>query len=268
MTHHPQPILLPTSTNLALAALHTYRNGPAPMAFHRPLDTLQAGSLLADIYQAQDGLVIAVRGTDSFYDWAYNLPVSKRCSDYLPGEIHTGFARATQHITVPLREWLALNVDLARLNVDQQPKKIWLAGHSLGGAVVTFLAPWLQQNGFDVMGIHTYGSPRVGDSVYRQSWDRLFAGVSHRYVNSVDGVPMLPPLMLGYRHVAGLNYYNRQGRPTKYGTLAAMVDKAIAAVRHIGTPGTAAIDRHAMARYAELLRASNDIAGENNGCRG
>jgi len=262
MTHHPEPILLPTSTNLALAALHTYRDGKAPVAFPPPLAIIEAGSLLADIYAAPGGLVIAVRGTDSFYDWAYNLSASKHGSDYLPGAIHAGFAKASMHMTVPLRQWLQ------RHGYADCQCNIWLAGHSLGGAVVTFLAPWLHQRGFCVMGVDTYGSPRVGDGLYQESWNRLFAGVSHRHVNNVDGVPMLPPLLMGYRHVAGLNYFNRQGRPTKYGTLAGLVDKMIAAVCHIGRPGTAAVDNHAMARYAELLRASKLTAGEANGCRG
>ena len=261
MTHHPEPILLPTSTNLALAALHTYRDGKAPVAFPPPLAIIEAGSLLADIYAAPGGLVITVRGTASFYDWAYNLSAVKEPSDYLPGTIHAGFARAAMHITVPLRQWLQANG-----HADRQ-RNIWLSGHSLGGAVVTFLAPWLHSRGFCVNGIDTYGSPRVGDGRYRRSWDLLFAGVSHRHVNSVDGVPMLPPLLLGYRHVAGLNYYNRQGRPTKYGVLAGLIDKAIAAVRHIGKPGTAAINKHAMSCYAELLRDQNKV-GESNGLGG
>lgn len=245
MTHRPQPILLPTAANVARAALYTYRT--AEPWSHRPRCTLEAGELLADIYDLPGaGLLIAVRGTDGLANWAYSLDAGRRQSDYLPGSIHRGFATASLEITEPLRQWMVSHGGIIGRRVE-------LCGHSLGGAIVTYLAPWIVQQGGWVTGVSTYGSPRVGNGRYASEWCRLLHDVSTRRVNSTDAVPMLPPALMGYCHVPGLLYYDRYGAPCKHGLIGRWMDRLAAMLAHLGTPGVAAAQRHAMARYVDCI---------------
>lgn len=57
--------------------------------------------------------------------------------------------------------------------VPGAPKKaggmrIWLTGHSLGAALATLVAAGLKDSGYNVAGVTTFGSPRVGDSHFEQ----------------------------------------------------------------------------------------------------
>lgn len=249
MTHHPQPILLPTAAQSAAAALHSYRRGEE---WHYAIaHTIETGGLLADIYVAHEtALIIAVRGTVGVDNWRYNLATELRKSDYLEGAVHSGFATASEQITGPLKRWLQDNVKLHHAEIH-------LAGHSLGGAIVTYLAPWLYAKGGVIRRINSYGSPRVGDATYTRAWSERFSDRSRRYVNSVDAVPHLPSVLQGYRHVAGLRYFDRNGCPCRHTGWSRLVDKGAALLDHIGRRGIAAVEYHDMAGYAALIRPSS-----------
>jgi len=256
MTHQPQPLLLPTPPNLALAALWTYRSPSLPLCLPRPIRVIEAGSLLADIYRAPgNGVVIAVRGTAALSNWAYNVNARWRGSDYLPGRIHAGFAAASIQVTLPLRKWLVSSDLLNRDRANGLRQRVWLCGHSLGGAVAMFLAPWFAQRGIEVMGVHTYGAPRVGDGEYVRAWNRGHGRRHWRNVNCVDPVAHLPPWISGYRHVAGLEYWDRSGRPFSGGgsSVVALFDQLLAGARALVTPGTMVVDYHDMAAYVALV---------------
>ncbi|KAJ9529583.1 hypothetical protein QJQ45_013902 [Haematococcus lacustris] len=84
----------------------------------------------------------------------------------------------------------------------QAGRRLWVTGHSLGGAMATLTALGLKRQGYNVAGLYTFGSPRVGNA----GFSRLFrdAGLwtrSYRFVNEDDAVPQVPLTVMGYAHV-------------------------------------------------------------------
>jgi predicted lipase len=222
-----------TPAILARAAAATYQ--PKPAWCHHVIDL---GDLRADIYRHGDqGYLIAIRGTNNLTNWRTNFDIQFTHSEWLRGNVHRGFAEASQRINHELRTWLVKTVDMDRTS-------LWLCGHSLGGAIATYLAPSMADFGANVRTVTTYGSPRVGDRQYVSEWNKRFAAVSHRIVNSIDPVPHMPPWATGYRHVAGLDYHDRNG--VSHGN-----DMRSVWADHLTTIGRPSL-RHDMANYLGL----------------
>ena len=78
---------------------------------------------------------------------------------------------------------------------DSHPQKVWITGHSLGGALAVMAAARLIGEGIlapaDIGGVYTFGQPRVGDGRFQRQYP---LGERHfRVVNSNDIVTRLPP---------------------------------------------------------------------------
>jgi triacylglycerol lipase len=94
-------------------------------------------------------------------------------------------------------------------------KKIWVCGHSLGGAMATILAQRLEfKGGYDVDTLYTYGSPRAGGPKFRAWCDKH---LNHqRFVNNNDVVPCVPNFFR-WRHSGKCNYIKSTGEVTNLG---------------------------------------------------
>lgn len=98
------------------------------------------------------------------------------------GQAHRGFAKAYENIRnqiIPALEALEEKEDLHRL---------FITGHSLGGALATVAARDLEGK-FLVASCYTFGSPRVGTA----EWSDAAKTPIYRVVNGADGVPLVPP---------------------------------------------------------------------------
>ena len=80
--------------------------------------------------------------------WAYGL--------------HRGFYDAHRTI-LPDKRHLYQEIVAHAQAAENAGKKIWLTGHSLGGAIAQITAYHLAEDGFDVQGVTTFGAPRVGN---------------------------------------------------------------------------------------------------------
>jgi hypothetical protein len=110
-----------------------------------------------------------------------------------PGRAHEGFLAAWRSLDEPISSWIE-SVGVPRLVVT---------GHSLGAAMATLLAAI--RPGAELV---TFGSPRAGDAAFAAA----FAGRPvRRYVDCTDKVTMVPPELVGYRHVEGEIYIDRSG---------------------------------------------------------
>ena len=104
----------------------------------------------------------------------------------LDGWGHTGMLLRYERLAPVLMPEL-----LARMKAD--PKPLFLAGHSLGGAMALIFGMRLQQDGHDVTAIYTSAQPRVGDSSFYNQARALLGDRYYRLENPSDIIPHLPP---------------------------------------------------------------------------
>jgi len=146
-------------------------------------------------------------------------------------KVHRGFLRAIISLLPKIMRWL----DGAQ--AGRVAKPLLLTGHSLGGALATMAAYFLQQRGYPIGAVYTFASPRVGNGAWRDAYNS--AGLARtdlfspddphpvslceptlsrsrgrgnfarhslrvktfRLAAAGDLVPLVPGLLDGYRHV-------------------------------------------------------------------
>jgi triacylglycerol lipase len=147
-----------------------------------------------------DALVIGFRGSEEtgIWDWITDLKFVQQVYPYgEPGNsqirVHYGFISAYKSVR-----------DAIHNQVKQSPhQRVICTGHSLGGALAALCALDVQYNFPEKdVSCYTYGSPKVGNSDFRQSYDKRVPK-TYRFVNSADTVPSLPPGR--YEHVGVLH---------------------------------------------------------------
>lgn len=133
------------------------------------------------------------------------------CGAATPGEdlgrAHRGFYDAFLSTIPDIEEAVMPHLE------GPTPKRLVLVGHSLGGAIATgALAYLLRKVQWDAssrrMLFVTLGQPRFGDRRFRD-WvsaemrrlQALDICTAARFVHDSDGVPMVPPEQLSYRHL-------------------------------------------------------------------
>lgn len=110
------------------------------------------------------------------------------------GKVHRGFKEALEEVLPDLLPYIEI--------LDDRGCKIWMTGHSLGGALATLCAD-LYGN---VQGVYTYGSPRVGNEAFKEDLNIKI----YRIVNNDDIVPRIPSLGV-YVHVGELKFIDHDG---------------------------------------------------------
>ena len=91
-----------------------------------------------------------------------------------------------------------LGLPVIAMNWQHEPKKIWVNGHSLGGALGTVFSFFTLREGFNIKGLYTYGGPRSGNyGMMRElSLRAMRNGMIKnlvRFVNQNDPVARIPP---------------------------------------------------------------------------
>ncbi len=173
------------------------------------------------------------------------------------GRVHRGFLEAWQsvekQVVYYLKKW-------------QTPDtKLWVTGHSLGGALAAVATISLEAQGFEVSGLYTFGQPRVadwklvnymnarmGDSRRDRNANRIV-----RYVNNNDIVPMIPPQIIPwlptrvYGHMGQFRYFSDSGSLRRQSFMfQRFPDRLFGMIHAILTSGTPdAVDDHKMEFY-------------------
>lgn len=141
------------------------------------------------VYAIRSGsdAVLAFRGTQSGGAILQDLKVIRRRTP--EGHLHAGFADGYTdiHDTIVSR--------LRRSSTG----RVWLTGHSLGGALAVVGANRLAEAGFDVAGVVTFGQPMVAMPDLARVLARRFRGRYVAFVNGSDPVPraVLPYVQFG-----------------------------------------------------------------------
>lgn len=143
--------------------------------------------------------VLAVKGDDIYVTFrgSSELDDFKTNAKFLPKKFlnvlaHRGFVKSFSECEADLTSYI-----LSNLNMNS---KIFVAGHSLGGALATLTSAYLNNKKFrNNIILVTFGCPKVFYNIFNPF--KLFSGVEiHRFVNGDDLVPTLPPKL--YKHIS------------------------------------------------------------------
>jgi len=152
------------------------------------------------IAENKHNMYIVFRGTKGMNDWVGNMRVNKTGKAY--GKVHKGFFKAYSVV----QEDVLRAISRARA----LGKKLYLAGHSLGGALASVSAAdaYHEIGAFDVAGIYTYGMPKTCDRACADYVNSVFSPYYFRFVNDKDIIPRVPP---GSQHVGRLFHFDNDG---------------------------------------------------------
>ena len=152
------------------------------------------------VVEESDHIIIAFRGTSNIRDWITDaqflrkLLVEEANGDRC--EVHHGFLDAYESVIEPLAAYLRQIVVGAR--------KVFVTGHSLGGALAILAALELKRQAFAIAQVYTFGQPRVGNAAFKRLYEWSLGSSTFRVVYQEDivaRVPHLPAWHDPYRHV-------------------------------------------------------------------
>ncbi len=148
---------------------------------------------------AQPGMaIVAFRGTVSVGNFLTDAEAALVRHGLFPGLVHYGFVRAVDAVYPAVR---------SLLSSFPRDWRIWVTGHSLGGAMASLVSHRLSADGYPVRAVYTYGSPRAGDRKFCEAYQLP----NFRFVNDNDLVPHLP-LRWCYQHVGELKLLTADGQ--------------------------------------------------------
>nr|WP_027085522.1 lipase family protein [Cohnella panacarvi] len=139
------------------------------------------------ILESDNRLILAFRGTSSTTDWISDAIASQEKYKCVKdaGLTHRGISNiyySARPAIVP-----------ALKKQSSSEKRLFITGHSLGGALATLSAMDMKKNaGYAHPVVYTFGAPRVGDPEFAHAY-RERVKMSCRVYNLLDAVPLLPP---------------------------------------------------------------------------
>ncbi len=180
---------------------------------------MESGSMVGYVLSLGGTSVIVFRGTDDASDWITNLETTTQRTPH--GRVHRGFSKAYRSLSSQLQELLQ------RQSPDQ---KLWVTGHSLGGALAVLCAyDLVEKQGRPVSGLITFGQPMVARRDFAAHLDEILQGRYAYLVNEADVIPRIPP---NYRHCGSLVWYTqgmiRRAVPQPPRSAAALDDREAA----------------------------------------
>jgi triacylglycerol lipase len=168
---------------------------------------LNKGSLVGYVAFLDETAVVIFRGTNpnEIQDWFVNLDT--RSEKIQHGTVHAGFWSAYDSLHEQLTKVLRAN----------NPKRIWITGHSLGGAMAAICGyRLLGIENLEIAGLMTFGQPKVGSKDFCNHMDRMLNGRAVYFVNQKDVVPRVPP---NFDQYGSLVWYTaggiRRSKPTE-----------------------------------------------------
>jgi triacylglycerol lipase len=176
---------------------------------HFDIKFFNSGSTQCYALWDDNDLIYAFRGTEpkKLSDIKTDIRFRKiEASEDSSGRVHRGFKDGLDLIWDDFLDHFEKNSPMEGMFHRKLNKKknIFLTGHSLGAALATIAGGRLDDQ--NVVG-YTYGSPRVGNSEFREAFRPKF----YRFRNNNDIVTRQPPEFIGYTHVGHLNYFDRKG---------------------------------------------------------
>jgi len=170
---------------------------PPPFAYLSPAGT----NAFLILQTSHDEIIVSFRGTiglgaglRGYFDWLNNFQAA-RFSDELLGNVHFGFHNAMFDRQLSDNLWEALWLAMLRLRAQNAlaGKKLYITGHSKGGALALFAAARLKKEfGIQADAVYLFESPRAGTVDFARRYGEL--GIpTFRFENRGDVIPHMPP---------------------------------------------------------------------------
>jgi hypothetical protein len=141
-----------------------------------------------------DRAIVALRGSKNVNDWLFNFLVNANSND-----IHSGISYLTDKLWQPIVSFLQKNA----------ARQVLLAGHSLGGAIITLVAYQLQReyHNLKMEAAYTFGSPPVscrkldvGNNFFRMRSPRDIVPHIFQILRGLKGAVSLAAVLPEYQH--------------------------------------------------------------------
>ncbi len=160
------------------------------------------------LISTKDLILIICRGTDpvakenvwgEWFGTNFRMGLVRGGGNLVRTRIHKGFWQSFDLV----RDEIIRSLD----QMDAQNKKIWLAGHSLGGAMAMLIGAYLKSEHYPVANIYAYAAPRVvGDKRFTKKLDDMLPNRVQRFEYYLDPITLL--WAPRYRHVGQRNWFD------------------------------------------------------------
>jgi hypothetical protein len=149
-----------------------------------------------------NAIILSFRGSSNIQNWIINLSFNQvtysRCGNC---KVHNGFQTGWNTV-----KSLVIS-QIQSLRALHRDAKIYITGHSLGGALAVLSAPDVKDSFGAISDILTFGQPRVGNSEFANWYGTV--GTHIRVVHYGDLVPHVPPQANGYLHSGNEIWYDK-----------------------------------------------------------
>lgn len=163
--------------------------------------TISEGPMFAFVASNDKVITVAFRGTnqDEIDDWLADARITS--DDVGEGSMHRGFKRATDSILAKVLDGVAEH--------GGNTKRIWVTGHSLGGAMaLVFAFDCIKSEKLKLTGVVTFGQPMVADAKLARFLEKNLSGKYLRFVHGGDIVPCVFPT---FSHCGNLVWFTEEG---------------------------------------------------------
>jgi triacylglycerol lipase len=163
------------------------------------------------VISTQDLVIIVFRGTDKVGndDWSewkgtdFKLGLVPAGGSLMKTKVHKGFWQSFELI----RDELIRTLE----QVDASKKKVWLTGHSLGGAMAILSGTYLKSIGYPVQNVYAFAAPRVvGNAGFVKRMNELLPNQVQRFEYYLDPIALL--WAPKYRHAGQRNWFDEAER--------------------------------------------------------
>jgi triacylglycerol lipase len=137
------------------------------------------------IAKRKNNCFVILRGTITIREWIQNMQLN-----FVPyllpnfGKVHAGLLDLYNSLRDEIRTVLL---------AAKQYNKVFISGHSSGGALATLALPDISNElDLDKIALYSFGCPRVGDNDFVEAFDRKFSERAFRIVNTSDVICSFP----------------------------------------------------------------------------
>jgi Lipase (class 3) len=165
------------------------------LAYSEATCTDKATNASANVSCIINTIIVAFKGSAEAKDFIQDAKFDLVPLVWMPGntsEVHAGFLEDFQAITIAV-------VSQVKGYLQSNPNaKVFVTGHSLGGALAILCAIEFHRQNIPVAAVHTFGQPRVGNLPFCHLYDTALRDVTFRLVNANDIVPRVPGHLMDY----------------------------------------------------------------------